>query len=57
MRIMDVVGVSCFTDMKGKYIRVATKGWGDPIRIIGNILDDKWFDIESFFKDEQKGEK
>lgn len=52
-RIMDVVGVSRFNDMKGKYVRVATKGWGSSIKIIGNIVKDKWFDIDSFFKDEE----
>lgn len=32
MRIMDVVGVSRLEDMKGKYIRVATKGWGSTVK-------------------------
>lgn len=50
MRIMDVVGVERFSDLKGKYIRVATKSWGDTLKLIGNIIDDKWFDPESFFK-------
>lgn len=50
MRIMDTVGVSRMSDLKGKYIRVATKGWGDIVKIIGNIIDDKWFDPEAFFK-------
>lgn len=50
-RIMDIIGVSHFNDMKGKYIRVATKSWGDTIKIIGSIIKDKWFDTESFFED------
>lgn len=50
IRIMDVVGVDKFNDMKGKYVRVATKGWGNRVKIIGNILMNKWFDIEDFFK-------
>ncbi len=50
-RIMDVVGVSYFNSMKGKYVRVATKGLGSTIKIIGNIIKDQWFDIESFFED------
>ena len=49
IRIMDTVGVEKFQDLKGKYIRVATKGWGDPVKIIGNIIKDKWFDAETFF--------
>ena len=51
MRIMDVIGCEKFNSMAGKYIRVANKGWGSKIEIIGNIIDDKWFDQESFFRD------
>lgn len=54
MRIMDVVGVSKLEDMKGKYIRVATKGWGSSVNIIGNIIKDRWFDYDSYFKDKKK---
>lgn len=49
MRIMDTVGASKFQDLKGKYVRVATKGWGSPVKTIGNITKDKWFDPEDFF--------
>lgn len=46
MRIMNVVGVSKWEDLEGKYVRVAlpADSWGSSIHIIGNILDDKWFD-------------
>ena len=53
MRIMDIAEVDCFNELKGKYIRVATKGLGDTIKIIGNIMKDKWFDPESFFKEKK----
>lgn len=53
MRIMDVVGVERFQDLKGKYVRVATKGWGSSVKIIGNILRGKWFDAETFFADKE----
>ena len=53
MRIMDVVGVSKFNDMVEKYVRVPIKGWGSSIKIIGNVIKDKWFDINSFFEDKQ----
>lgn len=55
MRIMDVVGVERFNDMQGKYIRVATKGWGSSVKIIGNLIKDKWFDIDEFFKEDKDG--
>lgn len=54
MRIMDTVGVEKFQDIKGKYVRVATKGWGDSVKIIGNIINDKWFDTETFFADKEE---
>lgn len=49
MRIMDTVGVSRFSDLTGKYLRVVTKGWGSCVKIIGNIIKDQWFDPEEFF--------
>lgn len=49
MRIMDVVGVDKWEDLKGKYVRVKTEGWGGTITCIGNILKDKWFDLKEFF--------
>ena len=54
MRIMDTVGVEKFQDLKGKYVRVATKGCGSSVKIIGNILRDKWFDAETFFIDKKE---
>lgn len=54
LTIMHVIGVDKFNDMKGKYIRVATHGWGDTVKIIGNIIKDEWFDYESFFKEQSK---
>ena len=54
MRIMDTVGVERFQDLKGKYVRVATKGWGSSVKIIGNILKDQWFDAETFFIDKKE---
>lgn len=56
MRIMDIVDCERFNDLKGKYVRVATKGWGERVKIIGNITKDKWFDAESFFTDKTQKE-
>lgn len=50
IRIMDVVGCERFNEMKGEYLRVATEGWGGRVEIIGNIVQDKWFDAKSFFE-------
>ena len=54
MRIMDTVGVERFQNLKGKYVRVAIKGLSGPVKIIGNILEDKWFDAETFFTDKNE---
>lgn len=48
MRIMDIVGVSSFNDMVGKYIRVEAN-WGHTVDKIGNITEDKWFSQKEFF--------
>lgn len=57
MRIMDVVGISRLEDMNGKYVRVATKGWGDTVKIIGNIVKNRWFDYKSFYADKKEESK
>ena len=54
MRIMDIIGVDRFQNLKGKYVRVATKGLSGPVKIIGNIIEDKWFDAETFFTDKKE---
>lgn len=55
MQIMDVVGVHRWEDLKGKYVRVESTGWGDPIYKIGNLIEDKWFDIKQFFSSYKRG--
>ena len=47
---MKVVGVSRWEDLKGKYIRVVSNGWGGSIKKIGNLMKNEWFDIDAFFK-------
>lgn len=56
MRIMDIAKCERLNDLKDKYVRVATKGWGSRVKIIGNILYDHWFDAESFFADKTQKE-
>ena len=47
-RIMDVVGVSKWEDIKGHYVRVKQE---DRLVVgIGNIIEDKWFEPREFFK-------
>lgn len=50
--IMDVVGVSNWEDVKGKYVVAETEGWGGHTLGIRNIIDeDKWFRPNQWFKE------
>ena len=52
-RIMDVVGVETWEDLKGQYCRIEIDESTGIVRKICNILKDKWFDIDEFFKEEK----
>ena len=47
--ILDVVGVDKWEDLKGQYIRIKDNGWGSTVDEIGNLMEDKWFNIREFF--------
>lgn len=49
--IINTVGVRNWEDLKDKYIRVVFNGYGAGISKIGNIMEDKWFDVKEFFND------
>lgn len=49
-RIMEVVGVKSWDELKGKYIRYEDNGWGSRVTKIGNIMEDKWIDVADFMK-------
>lgn len=48
-KILEVVGVDKWEDLPGKYIRVEYNGLGSTVTKIGNIIDEKWLDLEEFF--------
>ena len=48
-KILDVVGVDKWEDLPGKYIRIKDNGWGSTIDEIGNLMEDKWFNLREFF--------
>ena len=50
-KILDVVGVDKWEDLPGKYIRIKDNGWGSTIDEIGNLMEEKWFNLREFFKD------
>lgn len=49
--ILNVVGVNKWEDLKGKYVRVKDNGWGSCIYEIGNLMEDKWFNLKTFFSE------
>lgn len=53
-KILDVVGVTQWENLPGKYIRFEDNGWGSTVTKIGNIIDDKWFDMKEFFGKESE---
>lgn len=48
-KILNVVGVDTWEQLPGKYIRFEDEEWGSTISKIGNIIEDKWFDLKEFF--------
>lgn len=50
-KILNTVGVAKWEDLKGKFLRVYMDEWDAPIKKIGNLMQDEWFDIN-----EMKGE-
>lgn len=52
IRILEVVGVRTWEELKGKYIRVEVPFNGGPVTKIGNLMEDKWVDFLTFGGDE-----
>lgn len=52
-KILEVVGVDTWEELPGKYIRIKDNCWGTTIDDIGNLMEDKWFNLREFFS---KGE-
>lgn len=50
MHIMNVVGVDKWEDLKDKYVRCKIGRLGETVDEIGNIIEEKWFNIREFFK-------
>jgi hypothetical protein len=40
-------------DLKGKYIRIKDNGWGSTIDEIGNLMENKWFNLREFFSNKE----
>lgn len=53
-KILEVVGVETWEELKGQYVRIEDNGWGETVDKIGNLMEEKWFNIREFFV-ENKG--
>lgn len=53
--LLDVVGVTKWEDLKGRYVRFEDTGWGNCVDRVGNIMKNKWFDLDEFFKGDSDG--
>ena len=49
-KILDTVGVATWEDLHGEYIRVEDNGLGGYITKFGNLFEDKWIDLDDYFK-------
>lgn len=48
--LFKTVGVTRWSDLKGKYIRIDDNNkHNSPITKIGNIMEDNWIDLRSYF--------
>lgn len=50
-KILDIVGVDTWEQLNGRYIRVKDQGWGKTIDEIGNLMENKWFNLREFFSE------
>lgn len=50
-KILEVVGVRTWEELKGQYCRIEDNGWGEKIDKIGNLMEEKWFNIREFFSE------
>ena len=49
-KILDTVGVATWEDLHGEYIRVEDNGLGSYTTKFGNLIEDKWIDLDDYFK-------
>lgn len=50
-KILETVGVDKWEDLKGTYIRVKVNELGRTIDEIGNLMEEKWFNLREFFEE------
>ena len=53
-RILEVAGVRSWEELKGKHVRIEDNGPGETIDKIGNLTEEKWFNIREFFSKNER---
>lgn len=53
--VLECVGVQKWEELTGSYIRCEHEGWGGKIVRIGNLIENKWFSLDEFFKKAKEG--
>ena len=51
-RILEVVGVSTWEELQGKYIRVKSNDFSGRVTKIGSLIKDDWLDFDTFLNEE-----
>ena len=49
-KVLDTVGVATWEELHGEYIRVEDNGLGSYTTKFGNLIEDKWIDLDDYFK-------
>ena len=49
-KILDTVGVATWEELHGEYIRAEDNVFGGYITKFGNLFEDKWIDLDDYFK-------
>jgi hypothetical protein len=55
--ILETVGVDAWEKLPGTLIRLEDNGAGSRLTKIGHIMEDRWFDIETYMKEGQLADK
>lgn len=45
-KILEIVGVDKWEDLPGKYIKIKDNGRGSTVDEIGNLMEEKWFNLK-----------
>ena len=50
IELMKTLEVESWEELKGKYVRVESEGWGGRVTKIGHLIKDQWFSFKEYFE-------